>query len=296
MVTILLGGPAVAVADKLEDDYQAIQNAVAKKDAAGVKRLAVELAPLVKAAVAEAAPVSDEERAGWSARVAYAKSIGTYVEYALFATAVVSPAATMVDLISTLDQQNPKSQYLENAWGPYFAALGQTGGQAKIPAIAEAAVENFPNNVNLLAIVADSALQRGQNDRAAGFAAREIAAFGRPKPEGLSDADWARERSLTLGRAYFVVGYVAGLKNDYETANKNLRAALPLIQGVNSELAPAYFYLGIANYQLGKLYLSKSQVLDGAKFSDLCSGIPGPYADQARHNAYVARNDALNMR
>jgi len=296
MVMILLGGPAVAIADTLDDTYQTLQNAVAKKDAAQVKKLVAEMTPLIKESLGTPAPVSDEERASWSNRQEYVKSIETYVEYALYATAVQSPTATMVDLIATLEQHNPKSKYLENAYGAYFIGLTQTGGQAKIPAIAERAVENFPNAVDLLAIVADSALAKSQNDRAVVFATREIAAFGRPKPEGFSDADWNRKRGIDLGRAYWIVGYVAAMKNDYETANKNLRAALPLIQGNNAEMAPALFYLGIANYQLGKLYLSKGQVLDAARFSDECAAIPGPYAEQAHHNAYVARTDAQKMR
>ncbi len=286
----------MAVADSLEDSFQALQTAVAKKDAAQVKSLVATLAPLVKGILSSPAPVSDEERAGWMGRVDYAKSVDAYLEYALFATAAGSPPAIMVDLLASLEQQNPKSKYLENAYGPYFAALAQTGGQARIPPLAERAVENFPNNVDLLAILADNALVKGQNDRASVYASRELAAFGRAKPEAVADADWNRKKSVGTARAYFIMGLTAGLKNDYEAANKNLRAALPLIQGNNAELAPALFYLGIANYQLGKLYLSKGKVLDAAKFSEQCALIPGPYADQARHNAYVARSDAAKMR
>jgi len=296
IVVALLGGPAVAVADNLDDAYQNLQNAVAKKDAAQVKKLSAELAPLIREVLAAPAPVSDEERAGWAGRVEYVKSVETYVEYALYATAVGSPAAAMVDLLSTLEQQNPKSKYLEGAYGPYFAALAQTGGQNRILPIAERAIVSFPNNVDLLAILADNSLAKGQNDRASAFAAQELAAFGRPKPELVSDADWTHKKSVGTGRAYFIVGLVAATKNDYENANKNLRAALPMIQGNAAEMAPALFYLGIANYQLGKLYLSKGQVLDSAKFSEQCAAMPGPYADQARHNAYVARNDLQSMR
>jgi len=53
---VLLGGPAVAVADKLDDAYQGLQEAVAKKDVAQVKKLAAEAAPLVGDALATPAP------------------------------------------------------------------------------------------------------------------------------------------------------------------------------------------------------------------------------------------------
>jgi hypothetical protein len=42
--------------------------------------------------------------------------------------------------------------------------------------------------------------------------------------------------------------------------------------------------------------LNKAKVLEGAKFSDQCAAIEGPYADQARHNALVMKNEAAKIR
>jgi hypothetical protein len=296
MATILLGGPAVAIADKLEDAFQNLQEAVAKKDPARVKTLVAEVSPLVDDALAVPAPQSDEERAIWRNHIDYAKSVGQYAEYALFAAAVGSPAATMADLISALEQRNPRSRYLDGAYGPYLVALSQTGGQAKIPLIAERAVENFPDNVDLLSVMTESSLSRKQNDRALAYANRLTAAFNKPKPEGVSDADWARKRSVGLGRGYWIAGVISGEKNDYNAADRNLRAALPLIQGNTAMMAPALLHLGVANYQLGRLLLNKARVLEAARFSEQCAAIPGPYAEQARHNALVAKADADKMR
>jgi len=293
---VLLGGPAVAVADKLDDAYQGLQEAVAKKDVAQVKKLAAEAAPLVGDALATPAPGSADEKAGWTARMDYVKSVGEYAEYALYAVSVGATPATVVDLISTLEQQNPKSKYLEGAYAPYLVALNQAGSAAKIPAIAEKALASLPNNVDLLAVLADTALTKQQNDRALSFANRVIAAFAKPKPEVVPDAEWTRKKTVLLGRAYWIAGMVAGAKNDFKGANQNLRAALPLIQGNNAMLGPALFQLGLANYQLGKLFLNKAQVLEAVKFSEQCSAIPGALADQARHNALVMRTDADRMR
>jgi tetratricopeptide (TPR) repeat protein len=224
------------------------------------------------------------------------KSVGEYAEYALYAVSVGATPATVVDLISTLEQQNPKSKYLEGAYAPYLVALNQAGSAAKIPAIAEKALASLPNNVDLLAVLADTALTKQQNDRALSFANRVIAAFAKPKPEVVPDAEWTRKKTVLLGRAYWIAGMVAGAKNDFKGANQNLRAALPLIQGNNAMLGPALFQLGLANYQLGKLFLNKAQVLEAVKFSEQCSAIPGALADQARHNALVMRTDADRMR
>ena len=143
---VLLAGPVVAAADKMEDALQLLKTAVASKDAVQVKKLVAEIYPLTSEAMASAAPQDEDEKAAWTERVASAKSTGLYTEYALYATAVQSPAAVMVDLISTLEQQNPKSKYLSEAYGPYMLALSKTGASAKIPAIAEKALENFPES------------------------------------------------------------------------------------------------------------------------------------------------------
>jgi hypothetical protein len=293
---VLLGGPVVAIADTLDETYQGLQDAVKNKDAAQVKKLVADAAPLVREGLAVPAPQAEDEKPGWTTRMDYVKSVAEYMEYALFAVSIGAPPATVVDLISTLEQQNPKSKYLESAYSPYLAALNQTGAAAKIPAIAEKALANLPNNVDLLGVLADSAFAKQQNDRALGFSLRAIAAFGKPKPEVVPDADWTRKKSLLLGRAYWTAGLVYSLKNDFNPADKNLRAALPLIQGNNAMMAPALFYLGLANNQLGKQFLNKARVLEAAKFSEQCAAIPSQLADQARHNALVMRADADKMR
>ena len=59
---------------------------------------------------------------------------------------------------------------------------------------------------------------------------------------------------------------------------------------------PALFFLGMANYELGKMTLNKARVLEAAKFSEQATAIEGPYREQARHNALVMRNEAARMR
>ena len=46
----------------------------------------------------------------------YGKEVDAYTEYALYAVAVKSPAAGMVDLIGALEAQNPKSKYLDDGY------------------------------------------------------------------------------------------------------------------------------------------------------------------------------------
>lgn len=252
LTIVLLGGPAVA-ADDLETTYQGLKEAVAKKDAALVKKLAVETHTLAYDVLCKPAPEGADEKEVWKSNNDYAKAADLYTEFALYAIAVQSPPATMIDLLSTLEEQNGKSKYLAEAYGPYLAAMNQTGAAAKIPAFAEKALANFPENEDLLLYLADLTFSRKQADRAQAYANRLTAALNKhAKPEGMSAAEWERKRSAGLGRGYWISGVVSGERNQFAAADKNLRAALPLIKGSDAMTGPALFYLGFANYQLGK--------------------------------------------
>ena len=297
MTMLLLAGPAAAAAGDLNDTYQNLQQAVGKKDAVAVKKLAADIQPILSKALAVPEPQAADEKDAWKSQIEYAKSIQTYSEYALYVTAIASPPAVLVDLVATLEKQNPKSKYLDDAYGPYLYALNQTGASAKIPAIAEKALECFPDNEDLLLVLAENAMSRKQSDRALGYANRLVAAVNRhPRPEGVAAADWEKKRDAALSRGYWMAGVLSGEKNEYAAADRNLRAALPLIQGSDAMKAPALFYLGVANYNIGKMTNNKAKVLEGAKFSDQAAAIAGPYQDQAWRNAALIKKEAAVMR
>lgn len=293
---LLLAGTAAPAAD-INETYQKLQQAVAQKDATQVKKLALEIYPQVTELLATPAPAAAEDKEAWTSQMAWGKSVAAYAEYSLSATAVVSEPATTVDLIATLEGMNPKSKYLDEAYAPYFLALNKTGASAKVPAIAEKALQNFPENDDLLLVLTDAAMAKQQSDRAQGYANRLVAAVGRhSKPEGMSAADWERKKTAALSHGYWIAGVIAGEKNQYAAADRNLRAALPLIQGNPSMMGPALFYLGVANFNIGKMTANKAKVLEAAKFSDQAAGIAGPYQDQAWRNAGVIKQEAAKMR
>jgi hypothetical protein len=289
-------GPVV-VADELDDTYQSLQDAVAKKDAAQVKKLAVPLFDLSRKVIAAPEPTSAIEKEDWPNRVKYAKEAEGYAEYALFATGVQAEPATLVDLLGLLEQQSPKSKYLDQGYDAYLAALHQAGKDDAVPAIAEKAIANFPNNPDLLLSMANTSLVKKQSDRAIGFANRLVAAANsRPKPEALAAADWERKKSVWLGRGYWISGVTNGEKSLYALSNKSLRAALPYIKSEPGLLAPALFYLGVDNYQLGTMTNNKAQILEGVKYSDQCAAIEGPYQHQAWLNSQSMKAAADRMR
>src|SRR5271170_4523713 len=86
MIAIVLSslvGVAWAAPDALEDTYNNLKAAEAKKDADGVKRLAGEVSKLARAAAAEPQPSDADAAAAWKNKVEYAKGVDTYSEYSL---------------------------------------------------------------------------------------------------------------------------------------------------------------------------------------------------------------------
>src|SRR5689334_10817797 len=106
---------AAQEAGDMDTSYQNLQKAVSAKNAAQVKKLAAETNAAAKQIIASQSSQPDQ--------VKYAKEVQAYTEYALYSVAVESAPETAVDLLSTLEQQNPKSKYMDEGYAFYFASL-----------------------------------------------------------------------------------------------------------------------------------------------------------------------------
>lgn len=279
LAILLMAAPAFAAPDDMEDAHQALKEAVeAKKNAAEVKKLAAQSYALAHPLV------TTPESADLKDAIARAREIETYSEYALYVTALQGPAEATVDLLSTLEQQNPKSKYLDEGYGRYFIALNQTGAASKITAIAEKAIANIPDNPDLLLVLAESALTRKQYDRAVSYGQRLAAAASEHK------------RNAAVGRGRYIAGVAAASGTKWGVADKELRAALPFIKDSEEMTGNALFYLGLANYQLGKMTLKKALMLEAVKFSEQAAGMKCSTAQQAFKNARLIKLEADKMR
>jgi hypothetical protein len=292
---LLVIGPAVM--DELDKSYTSLKDAQTKKDASLVKKAAADTCALARTVAADPMPQADADQAVWKERVAYARNIELQTEYALSALAAESAPAVAADLFEALEKQSPKSKYLEESYGRYLLAVNQSGGAAKMVATAEKGIVSFPDHEDLLLVLADNAINRKQPDRALIFARRLVAVMSKhPKPEGVSAAEWERKRSVSLSRGYWIAGVVTAEKGLYAEADRDLRTVLPMIRGNDTMLAPALFYLGVANHQLGRTTLNKKQVLEAKKFSEEAAQIKGPLAAQAWKNALASKAAADRMR
>jgi hypothetical protein len=118
-------------------------------------------------------------------------------------------------------------------------------------------------------VVANAALTSQQGDRAAAFAKKALTAPKGGKPE------------LAAGTAHYIIGVVAANKKDMATADKELRAALPGIKGTPLLEGPAYYFLGEANYTLGRQGMDRTQADQGIKYLLQCASISGQYQSAA---------------
>lgn len=286
IVAILsLTGLVQAAPDDLEDSYAKLKESVEKKDADGVKANGAATLKLAKALGTAPKPTDPEEAKNWEQRVQYGKEVEAYTEYALGFTAAqgIEPAKT-VELVDALIAQNPKSQYLDDACvNAYLVALGKTGNlQKQLDGMVKIAAGK--DNEIALKTLAESLMSKSP-DRAQGYAHRLLSVMAkRSKPEGVSEAEWTRTKNTMLATGYYVSGVVYGSKQAWLDCDKQLKAALPLISGDQTRLGITYFYLGLANYQFGKITMDRTKMQAGLVYSKKSAAIKGPMQEQAYRN------------
>jgi len=194
-------------------------------------------------------------------------------------------------LTETLEKRNPQSQYLPKVYGKYLNALRQTGQNDKALAKAEELAAADPSNEDVLLVAADANLQKRQYDKVLLYADKLLALLkDKPKPDGLSDADWQRRRDSLLGLGNWMVGVTQGTQSHFAEADQALRAGLPLV--TDPELRGiGLFHLGWANYQLGKAAKDKAKMREGLKYTEESAGIKSQVQAQAQRNAEAMRGD-----
>ena len=284
---------ASANANELDDAYKQLKDAQTAKNPDAVKKWAVETAKLAKAEATgpKLDGFSDED---WPKRVDYAKGVGTLCEYALATTAAepgLAPAK-VVELMDALLAVNPKSTYIGAGAGAYLAALGKLGGADKQIEGANKILAESPNEEYALMTLADNLISKNRADQAYTYATRLVTVMkSKAKPEGYSDEDWNRVKSTLLSRGYYDAGVAGCVRQVWKDCDTNLRAAIPMIGREPALSGPAYFYLGVANYQLSKITLDRTKLQEALKFTQQSAAISGPMQGQAQQYVTVMQNE-----
>ena len=260
--------------EDLDSSYNSLKAAVEKKDVAAVKKLSALTSEFARKIIS--APDADKER------VQHAKEIDKYAEYALSAMAVVeTDPKTVIDLTETLQQRNPKSEYLGSVIAKYTAVQTQGGHPEKGAALAEQIIKAQPSNADALLIAADYNMSKNRMAQAGTYAVRAVEILSRKKGEAGNEA--------LLGHANYIAGVAYGAQTKWPQANQSLQAALPSLKGNPAAQGYALFYLGLANYQLGKMTMNKAQMRQALTYFEQCAAISGPMQGQASQNVSAIR-------
>ena len=294
LTALISAGLFVNAQESFDDSLASLKGAVEKKDAAEVKDFAAKTWKAASKFTVAPAPGTTQSELD-KEQVNQAKEAQSYAEYALYSTALASEGDVRVDLFAALEELAPASKYLNDGYSYYFAALTQTGGTAKIPAIAEKAIKSLPNSPDVLEELMNLAAQKNQNEKAGAYAQRLITALGkRPKSDVIPDAEWAKKKNAMIGRAHMINGLVLVAQEKNFRADQELRTALAMVTDDQAKAA-VLFNLAMANYKLGSVGLNKQQILEAAKFSQQCAAITSQYQAQCSHNVSAMKTYAANM-
>ena len=293
VIGLLALGGLVWAAD-LKDTYGSLKDAFEKKDYAQVKALAAETAKEAQDLSKEAQPSDASQMDAWKGRQQFAKEAEEYAEYALAVSASqASDPAITIQLTDALIAQDPKSDQIDTAAPQYLAALGKQGA-AKAAAGANKILAGRPENEYALDAVARNWSSPGP---ALAAANKLVGVIGRKKkPESMSEADWQKTRNDMLGSAYVSAGVLQAGASRWADADRNLKAALPLVGGNSTMLSYAYYYLGVSNYQMGKLTADKSKMQTGIQYTEKAVSTAGPMQGQASNNAQIMKREMAGGR
>jgi tetratricopeptide (TPR) repeat protein len=283
---IAIGEKLIALdAEDLETALATLKAAEAKKDPDQVKKWSDVTGPAAQKVIAAPQP-KDEDEEEWKKRVDFAKQVNTYSEYSLYAMALQTlDARKRIALIEDLQQRNPQSEYLAQVQLVQFQAYRQAGDTDKAVALAEKILATDQTNEDMLLVVADSYLQKGKDPgKVVAYSTKMIDVMNtKTKPEGVSDADWENRKKTVTGLGHFMIGKLNFNDKKYGPADKELRVALPLVEGNSDLKAETLFLLGFSNYKM-------ENIMEALKFNQQCAAIKSRFQAQAAKNVTVIKS------
>jgi len=216
-------------------------------------------------------------------RLELAHSLRVYTDYLDYSDilSIADPAGKR-ERVEDFLKSHKDSAYRAAAEDLYLEAWRESGDAKKTLAAARRILEQDENNVTALTIVAESYLEsENEPKRLATYGARILALLDHlPKPEGPAAGEWLKKKAALAGRAHWMIGTAAIQQEKFSEADKSIRAALPFLKADNRMTSAALFYLGWANYKMGKLS-------DAIRFNKECTLVKGPFREHAEKNLRV---------
>jgi hypothetical protein len=229
-------------------------------------------------------PEEAEEIAEWKQKVDYARQVDQYSEYALyFAALQTKDNKIKSNLVETLEQRNPMSEYLAQMRSSPTTVIRQVDIEEAVKA-AEESFRKGQYNEDLLMMVANYYMQkRRENDKIISYSTKLIDMLAsKPRPEDMNEADWDRKKKTMTGTANWMLGLLYSTQERFALADRHLRAALPFLK--NSDMiAGALYHLGYVNFRLAEAG-DRIRIHQAVEFTRQCIGINSAVQVQAMEN------------
>jgi tetratricopeptide (TPR) repeat protein len=268
----------------LEAALATLKASEAKKDPDLVKKWSNTTSQLAEKELAAKKP-EDEDEDDWKKHLDYVKQVGTYSEYAIDAAALqATDPRKKLDLIEALYDRNPQGQYIAQLMPAAAQALNQMNDADSSIKFAEKVLAKDPNNDDMLLIAVNAYSTKGKEpDKIIADSAKLAEVIGsKPKPEGVSDADWDNRKKFITGLAHYFPGKTYYGQKKWGPADKELRAALPYVES-NAALKPeVLFLLADSNYHL-------ENAAEALKYFQACAAIKSRFQAQAAKNVTVIK-------
>lgn len=215
------------------------------------------------------------------------KPVKARLEAGMFNRAVQEsePAARL----NTLDQFSrafPDSVHMNKVNYLYFAAYRQAHDDRKALIAAEQILRKDQTREDVLAFVADAYFrQKRELDKVAAYSTLMLDLVnGKPKPDGVSEEDWTRQRHNLTFSAHWMIGTVHVYREQWAAADKELRAALAM-HGAQDQLGAGILTsLGWTNYKL-------RNIPDALKFYEQCTKIQSTFQKAAEQSILSIKNE-----
>lgn len=172
-----------------------------------------------------------------------------YLQQAVFSGAYqAKDPAKRAELLTRFAQTFSDSPYANQALGVAATAYQQAQNALKMLEVANGLLAKDANNLGMLLLLSDYYSENGEQlDKAETYAKKAVSVLETaPKPEGLTEEQWAQQKGLQKGLALSALGQVNIQKKDNAQAVENFRAAAPLLKSNEGSYGRNQYRLGFA--------------------------------------------------
>jgi tetratricopeptide (TPR) repeat protein len=196
-----------------------------------------------------------------------------YIQQAVYNGALQArDAGKRAALLTRFAQAFPDSPYTNQALGVAATSYLQAQNAPKMLEVANGLLAKDPNNLGMLLVLSDYYCDKvDQLAKAETYSKKAISVLdAAPRPQGLTDQQWAQQKGLQKGLALSSLGQVNIEKKDNVQAVDNLKAAAPLLK-------PDDGSYGRNQYRLGFALLNLKRTAEAKEAFTQAASVNGPY-------------------